>query len=79
MRREHVNICNFLVTLVLFGAILALLVMLQGNGLVSLSSDKLVANSLELILLLLLLAFVATFLLVEFFLIGIPQLALLCG
>lgn len=72
--RRTVNICNFFFTVVSVAVILAILVMLQGQGELALSSEKVIFNTAETLFLIGGLAFLSTYLLIEFFLIGIPYL-----
>ena len=70
--RERVHLGTFVCTLSLLVAFVTVIALIQGAGMVSFNSDRLVANGLETLGSIILLTFLATFLLVEFFLIGIP-------
>lgn len=76
MRREQAHLCSFVFNFVVLAAVVAVVVVLQGTGYINLHSDKLVTNSLELVALLGVLAFLATYLIVEMFLIGASYLTI---
>lgn len=75
--RRTVYLCSFVFNVIVVAAILAILAMLQGQGMLALSSEKVIFNSAETLIAIGILALLATFLLVEFFLIGLPNLGFL--
>ena len=74
--RDRVHLGSFLCNLCVFIAILAVIILLQGSGILNLNSERLAFNTLELIGAIFFLTFLATFLVFEFFLIGIPLIGL---
>lgn len=74
--RDRVHLGSFLCNLALIISVVAVLTIFQGSGILSVSSDRLALNTVELIAMIFLLTVLATFFLFEFFLIGIPQFVL---
>jgi hypothetical protein len=70
--RQEVHVGLFFFAFALVVALVAAMVLIQGAGVFTVNSDRLVLNGIETLVLVALLTFVGTFLLVEFFLIGIP-------
>jgi hypothetical protein len=72
--REQVHVWSFLCSFGLLVAMVTVLGLLQGAGVVTFNSDRAVLNGVELLVLIVLLTVVGTMGLVQFFLIGIPHM-----
>ena len=75
--RRSFHVCNFVFSFVVISVVVAVLTLLQGNGMLALSSERVIMNTGETLFFIGILAILATFLLIEFFLIGLPNLAIL--